>query len=590
MGLKLAIKLHGEGNIELAEKHYLRALKQKSYHPSLFQNYGALLRKRGDKKKAYQIYDAGLKLFPDSREILLNRANLDLEECPTSAIRTYLRLLHDDLINSSDQEILQSSLQRCVSALRELGMPLASFLLLKNYSRYIEFNGPLVMNLLLLLRNSELRSCLQLDTNTKNLALSKNLFALADREVVDYPFMEQVELRFSLASCFLQLSMDAEASFQYKTGTELINNLPELSVDDREKLQTIVTVHSWNYSCSLLKNQDFAKGWKLFDYGLLTPAPGPQRWQRSLSKPFDNDELPVLKHQNIHGKRLLLLEEQGVGDAMQFLTLLPSILDKVQYVGICLCKRLLSVYTKSFSDEISSGKVVLHLFEHVLDNSLKYQDYDYQLPMGSLPQLIEPDPCSFHPKVPILKTDDSKASELKNQYLSKANSIRKIVGISWRGGGKADRIKMKSPPEDDFLKIISGFPDILFVSLQYGESGKTIEKWSKTIPNIVYDSRFNPLKNLDEWLIQVKACDAVLSVANTTIHGAGGLNIPTLCLLSKHADWRWFSSENVDTSYWYPSVGIARQSSNTISWNSVISQSRKWLSQSCPLPKGVFTG
>ena len=55
MGLKLAIKLHGEGNIELAEKHYLRALKQKSYHPSLFQNYGALLRKRGDKKKAYQM-------------------------------------------------------------------------------------------------------------------------------------------------------------------------------------------------------------------------------------------------------------------------------------------------------------------------------------------------------------------------------------------------------------------------------------------------------------------------------------------------------------------------------------------------------
>ena len=103
----------------------------------------------------------------------------------------------------------------------------------------------------------------------------------------------------------------------------------------------------------------------------MTPAPGPQRWQRSLSKPFDNNELPVLKHQNIYGKRLLLLEEQGVGDAMQFLTLLPAILDKVQYVGVCLCKRLLSVYTKSFSDEISSGKVVLHLFEHVLDNSLK---------------------------------------------------------------------------------------------------------------------------------------------------------------------------------------------------------------------------
>ena len=38
---------------------------------------------------------------------------------------------------------------------------------------------------------------------------------------------------------------------------------------------------------------------------------------------------------------------------------------------------------------------------------------------------------------------------------------------------------------------------------------------------------------MEEWLNLVASCDAVVSVANTTIHGAGGLNIPTLCLLSR---------------------------------------------------------
>ena len=37
----------------------------------------------------------------------------------------------------------------------------------------------------------------------------------------------------------------------------------------------------------------------------------------------------------------------------------------------------------------------------------------------------------------------------------------------------------------------------------------------------------------------IAAMDAVLSIANTTIHGAGGLGIPTMCLVSRQSDWRW---------------------------------------------------
>ena len=34
------------------------------------------------------------------------------------------------------------------------------------------------------------------------------------------------------------------------------------------------------------KKGRFKDGWNLFEYGLQVPAPGPQRWQRSLKKPF----------------------------------------------------------------------------------------------------------------------------------------------------------------------------------------------------------------------------------------------------------------------------------------------------------------
>ena len=85
----------------------------------------------------------------------------------------------------------------------------------------------------------------------------------------------------------------------------------------------------------------------------------------------------------------------------------------------------------------------------------------------------------------------------------------------------------------------------------------------------------------------MKACDAVVSVANTTIHGAGGLNIPTQCLLSLFSDWRWLISPDVKRSYWYPSVGIARETRHLkSSWEDAFNLVSEWLDNGFPMPSG----
>ena len=90
-----------------------------------------------------------------------------------------------------------------------------------------------------------------------------------------------------------------------------------------------------------------------------------------------------------------------------------------------------------------------------------------------------------------------------------------------------------------------------------------------------HDPEVNALSDMI-WLSQVSICDAVISVANTTIHGAGGLDIPTKCLLRVFSDWRWFKDPKVDTSYRYPSVSIARQQKNG-DWSSAIYETRAWI-------------
>ena len=96
---------------------------------------------------------------------------------------------------------------------------------------------------------------------------------------------------------------------------------------------------------------------------------------------------------------------------------------------------------------------------------------------------------------------------------------------------------------------------------------------------------------MDRWLSQVRACDAVVSVANTTIHGAGGLNVPTQCLLSRHSDWRWLIDPSVMRSYWYPSVGIVRETKShpsSSSWSSAMLSVSDWLNNGCQMPSGAI--
>jgi len=51
--------------------------------------------------------------------------------------------------------------------------------------------------------------------------------------------------------------------------------------------------------------------------------------------------------------------------------------------------------------------------------------------------------------------------------------------------------------------------------------------------------------------------DLVVTVDTATGHLAGAMGKPTLLMLAKHADWRWF--ENRDDSPWYPSMRLLRQ-------------------------------
>ena len=578
MGLPAALKAHRKGDIKEAARHYKRALDQNDHQAVLFQNYGAILRELGSSQDAKKIYELGLQKFPQHREIRQNLANLLRNDSPFIALAIYIDLIRDRLSNSpsklkvsevipvieilEDLDFLDWAYEICYWLLSELGPQSVLLLQIFKIISRDEFQ---------LIQGDHQKSLIQ--------ELDKHIQSLSNLEKAEYYF---AKLSLQLRRSQIEESLSTLAEVR-----SLINSSTARNEDERLKLIKINNQNSWNMGCILLSHQYFSDGWKLFEFGLRTKASGAQKWQRAMPKPFTNLQCKMWRGESLRGKSLLLLEEQAIGDVMQFLTLVPSLLNEVAELGILINNRLVSLYTRSFAKWIDEGTIRIFSFDNVVDGTLSSSDYDYQTPMGSICQYRFTDISMFGASLPVLKADSNAKSRLSYSYRnsSASGSVPRIIGISWKGGGRADRIKQKSIDSNLFGQFLLSIPGVRFVSLQYGDVDSCVSEWVSQGIDIIHDRSINALKDMDSWIAQVASCDAVVSVANTTIHGAGGLDIPTHCLLSLDSDWRWLKARSISRSYWYPSVAISRQSSDR-SWASALSKTRQWLLSGANYPEG----
>lgn len=578
MGLPLALKAHTEGNLELAKEQYERTLRHNCTDPIIYQNFGSLLKSIGEFDYSEKIYLDGLRLYPNHIGILTNLANLYRKIKPVCALQKYktvISLYLNQGISPSDNKVKTIFID-LVGVFSDLGLTHLTLLLIVRALDLYPDDPVLLLNLMLLLESDDFSHKYSLVTAGLRLQLESYL------DSVDS--FVRLQILFGLATHELNKSNSLAANVYFDRAFICAQQLISSGSSHADNARKLLTVHSWNVSCTILKFQDFKRGWQLFEYGLQTPCQGKQRWQRALSKPFSSSQLSLWRGECLKDKSLLLLEEQAVGDVMMFASLLHSILLEARSVSLFLSDRLLDIYRRTYKSELISGKLSIFSKDDYHSGRLSSEMFDYQSPLGSICQYRFTSPTDYSPRVPCLIPDINLSTDLASRYKNATNND-KLIGISWRGGGKGTRIAQKSIPESLFFELLSSLNGYRFLSLQYGNCQNVISNWQQKGLNITYDSSINPLKDMDSWLSQVATCDAVLSVANTTIHGSGGLNIPTLCLLSRHADWRWLNDQSVTRSYWYPSVGIARESSS-VGWSPAFEIASNWFSAGCPYPHG----
>ena len=282
----------------------------------------------------------------------------------------------------------------------------------------------------------------------------------------------------------------------------------------------------WNISMCQFKTGDLYNGFKLFEKRWDVPASG--------RKKFTNIQ-SVRDINEIYNKKILIWDEQGLGDTIQFSRFVLDILKYTNNITLVVNKKLKILLSFLNKD----------ILVEEYDSLKNYNHFDFQIPICSLPMLMG-----------IKKKSDILYSKLdiQGKNLNIDNSIfskdKLNMGFAISGNPNYRFDKFRSIDFKDFENFLA-IENINFFKLNTDIKQQDLLRF--------YSYKFHDLGNKDfyELSFYLKKLDLVVSVDTSIIHLCGTLNIPSILLLSFNSDWRWFDDET--NTVWYPSVRIIKQ-------------------------------
>ncbi len=283
-----------------------------------------------------------------------------------------------------------------------------------------------------------------------------------------------------------------------------------------------------NLGILYLLTGNFRKGLEYFEHRFFTgelkrkELPG-RRWKGETAK----------------DKTLYVYADQGFGDVIQFSRLLKLARKRVGKIYF-ECQHELYDLMKSLDgyDE---------LFISSADFRAK-SEYDFQLPLMSLPYALQLTKENIPAEVPYLQAPEDKLHYWEKFF---SNYTGFNVGITWRGNPVFRKNNLRSAALENFLELKSPYVNLFSLQMPVSESEKKImaENGVTDISGLLF--------SFADTAAAVKNLDLIISTDTSLPHLAGALGKPVWIMLAKIPDWRWELSGTA--SDWYPTMKIFRQ-------------------------------
>ncbi|MEX5686740.1 hypothetical protein [Pseudomonas silesiensis] len=302
-----------------------------------------------------------------------------------------------------------------------------------------------------------------------------------------------------------------------------------------------------NLALIMLRLGEFEAGWKHHEW----------RWVRAQIDQYQEFSIPRWQGEPLDGKSLLVWAEQGIGDHIMFASMLNELKAMGGTLHFEIYARLDTLFQRSFSGVNFIQREQQGSEEHGNVQLFKqsWPQSDYQIPMASLAAIFRPSLESFPAQKQYLRADEVQSAIFRRDYQDLFPGKR-LIGVSWRGGGTVQNDKQSRLIPMADLQILASLPNVQLIDLQYGDTREELAEARRCGVHIHHDKRVDPKRELDNQAAQISALDAVVSIDNTTVHLSGALGIATYILAPLNPCWRWGLNEG--TTYWYGNAKIIR--------------------------------
>jgi len=527
----IALEYHRNGNLAQAEILYKKILKKQPDNVDILHMLGVICSAKGDFDSAIRLIKKALNIKPSNYHAFYNLANIyrdnkrynEAIDCYQKAIDYYPDFV-DALYNLG---ILYQEIGRLNDAI-------------ECYKKAIQTN-PGLFNLHFNLGNAlydkgfieeaikSYRNAIRLSPDFTaayyNLA---NIFKERDQNDEAIAFYKKalqldpgnIDVYHNIGILLHNRGLIEEAIRYYKKAISLNYNLAEIHFD---------------LAFALLSIGNFEEGWREY------------QWRRKLKSHSINFAEPEWEGITNEG-RLLLYEEQGYGDTIQFARYCDIVSNKGIKV-ILLCSEPL----KSIMKNVNGITEVYNYKEQL-------PEFDFHCPLSKLPLIFRTDLDNIPSNIPYISITPDLFSFWKN----KINSERHFkVGLAWAGNPEHRNDKNRSFPFEKYLPLFS-LKNIKFYSLQIGPS--SLRKINKPEGIDIIDLT-EDIKDFSDTAALIENLDLVISVDTAIVHLAGALGKKVWTLLPFSPDWRWML--NRDDSPWYPTMKLFRQTKSG-DWDTVI--------------------
>ena len=290
------------------------------------------------------------------------------------------------------------------------------------------------------------------------------------------------------------------------------------------------TTAQFNLAVAYLLQGDYEKGWPQYEH----------RWNfEHMAGTLPVYSQPRWTGQDLTGKKILVVGEQGHGDNIQFVRFIKDLHQQGAQI-------ILQV-----NANLGALLATTALISQVLDLDGEVPDFDYWIPIMSLAGVLGVTVEKLSPLQNYITADQT----LCRQWLTHLGPKHKLrVGFCWSGRRDTWINRYKGMDLDHMLELIQRNPAYDWINLQLDA---TPEETQQLIDAGVVEYSL-PIRNFADTAALVSGLDVVITVDTAVAHLAAALGRPTWIMLGAQAvDWRWLLAR--DTTPWYLTARLFRQ-------------------------------